>query len=508
MDNRIEALIATAKAYFARGVYLQYDDTRLVAGNVVEPPVYRWQRHINGPEDSTRQHTCYTNCAAFCYDVYKEALGIDIVTWCTEMMIGAADMHAFRYEVRGDETDEEKATLEKAYRAALRPGDIIVSRHDPKHVGGGGHAMFYIGDNTILHSSAPGGGNYDYEAKADKVEPNGSIAYMSVDELFDISSERRYFFRELNFAIVRPLMKYKDACVTESAANRVANMQNIFAEKLCSHITGQTAAVGDEITFTYYLRNDRDSETTVVVKDTIPQNTEYVSGGDKVEDDSISWSITLGAGDSARFAYSVRITEKAKTGEYIQTIGSVGGVYIRCPKVYIAEHLSEEQQGNMLSACKSLTDAECSKEQLAEVVYNKAGISLKIGDPRDALNGVFAPHKGTDTHFELDANSPYFEILVPTMYGGRYVATSPAFCGVRTSGIFAREIMAGDIIVAAKNAKCEDFEIIVYCGEGACLTVADGKIKLLSNEECDNALMSLPAYYKFAAFRPAMKYYI
>ena len=501
MDNRTQALIATAKAYLARGAYLQYDDTRLVAGDVVEPPVYRWQRHVNGPEDSTRQHTCYTNCAAFCYDVYQEALGIDIITWCTEMMIVAGDMQAFRYEVRDDETDEEKAILEKAYRMALRPGDIIVSRHNPKYIGNGGHAMFYIGDGKIIHSAAPGGGNYDYEGKRDRCEPEGSIAYMDLDELFD-PNHRRYLFHELNFAIIRPLMKYKDACVTQSAASRLVNMQDIFAEKLCSHITGQTAAPGEEITFTFYIRNDRDTDASVMVEDMVPENTEYVSGGELVENGMLKWSISLGAGESARFGYTVKVADYAKVGSYIQSVGKVGGVYIRCPKVYISEHLSNEQQEKILSACISLDSAQCNKEQLAEMVYNQAEVDFKLGGLKDALNGVFTSHKGTDTHFEIDTNSKYFDMLVPTMYGGRYVATCPAFCGVRTSGIFARELTAGDIVVAALDAKCNDFEVIIYGGKGNCLVVRDGKIKLLKGEECDEALMSTPAYYKFATFRP------
>lgn len=505
MDIRIDALLATAKAYYDRGKYLQYDDTRLVAGDVVEPPVYRWQRHINSPEDCTRQHTGYTNCAAYCYDIYKQALDLDIITWCTEMMIAAGDMHAFRYEVRGDETDEEKATLEKAYRDALRPGDIIVSRHDPKHVGGGGHAMFYIGDNKILHSSAPGGGNYDYAARADKVEPEGSIAYMSVDDLFDVNSARRYFFRELNFAIVRPLIKYKDATVTESALNRLNNMKDIFAEKLCSHVTGQTAWVGEDITFTYYIRNDRDTDTQILVEDTVPQGTEYVSGGENFENGKIQWNISLGAGESARFAYIVKVQDSVKVGDYVQTIGKVGGVDIRCPKVYIANHPNKDEAEAINDACKSLEGTECEAVQLAEKVYAKANLTIDAKDCADILANALKSHKGTDTHFELDTEGKYFDIIVPTMYGGRYVATSPAFSKVRTSGIFAHELFAGDVIIASDDAKGEDLKIFLYGGEGICLTVEDGKIKILAGEECDKVLMSLVAYYKFITVRPIVK---
>lgn len=505
MDKRIEALLATAKAYYDRGKYLQYDDTRLVAGDVVEPPVYRWQRHVNSPEDCTRQHTGYTNCAAYCYDIYKEALGLDIVTWCTEMMIAAGDMMAFRYEVRGDETEEEKQTLEKAYRAALRPGDIIVSRHNPAFVGGGGHAMFYIGDNKILHSSAPGGGNYDYAAREDKVEPLGSIAYMSVDELFDVNSQRRYFFRELNFAIIRPLIKYKDATVTEKTLKRLENMQDIFAEKRCSHITGQTAMAGEEITFTYYIKNNRETETCIVVEDLIPENTEYVSGGENVQNGKVSWSISVGAGESARFGYTVRVKDDVKSGDYVQTIGKVGGVDIKCPRVYIADHLNDDDADAILKACKNLDGEECDGLSLAEKVYSAAGLEAKVQDLLSVIKTAFRSHKATDTHFELNTENPDFNMFVPTMYGGRYVATSSAFGKVRTSGVFGYELMSGDVVIASEDAQCSDVRVFLYRGDGKALTVCDGKIQTLSEEDCDRMLMSLIAYYKFIIIRPIKK---
>ena len=72
LDERQKALVATAESYFARGVYLQYDDTRAVAGDVVKPPVYRWSRYyLNSPEDTTRQNITYTNCAKFTNNIRR-----------------------------------------------------------------------------------------------------------------------------------------------------------------------------------------------------------------------------------------------------------------------------------------------------------------------------------------------------------------------------------------------------------------------------------------------------
>jgi len=172
LDERQKALVATAESYYARGVYLQYDDTRAVTGNVVKPPVYRWSRYyLNSPEDTTRQNITYTNCAKFTYDVYKEALGLDIVNWCTEMLIRDGTQEVYRYEVSFDETPERKELVERTFTAALRVGDIIVNRH----VRGGGHAMLYVGNGNIIHSMGSRPGNYNYNEKKDYTEPYGTV---------------------------------------------------------------------------------------------------------------------------------------------------------------------------------------------------------------------------------------------------------------------------------------------------------------------------------------------
>ena len=122
-----EAILATAESYLLRGPRIQYDDTRLCPDYDL-PPIYRWQRNLKQPEDYTSQMTGYTNCAAFTYDLYKMALGYDIKYWCTEMLIDGEDMLAYRYYPTGQETEAEKAAIDKVFRDAMEPGDILVIR--------------------------------------------------------------------------------------------------------------------------------------------------------------------------------------------------------------------------------------------------------------------------------------------------------------------------------------------------------------------------------------------
>ena len=504
MNDIQKALVATAKAYYARGTYLQYDDTRAVTGDVVKPPVYRWERHKNSPEDSTRQRTNYTNCAAFCYDVYKAALDLDIINWCTEDMMNDASQHAFRYQVQFNETEEQKKNIRDLYMDMLQPGDIIVNRH----VRGGGHAMFYIGDGKIIHSSGGNPCNYNYDNKCDARESYGSIEKMDVSVLFDPEAQRMYTFgTEKNIAIIRPLMKFKDAKPTESAMNRVKYLQEIFVEKLSSHTIGQTADIGEEITFTYYVRNMRDTAADITVCDIVPEHTEYVSGGDSVEDGKISWTFTLAAGEEKYVSYTVRVaSDSALYGSFIQSLeGKVCGVDVKCPAVMVGKHLSESKQKQAAEVLESLRGANEQDTALVERAYSLLGEDIRLDSSKDILSSIFVPYKGVSgTHFELAQSGRYIDMLVPIMYGGRYVDSSDRYpLRRRTAGIFTDEIMAGDLLICTEDAKNTSNRLYIFGGINLLEITPDGA-KLLYDREMDEVLMGIMGYYKFALIRPAM----
>ena len=504
LDERQKALVAVAESYFARGVHLQYDDTRAVTGAVVDPPVYRWSRYrLDSPEDSTRQHVNYTNCAKFTYDVYKEALGLDIINWCTEQLISDGTQEAYRYEVRFNETDEQKELVEKTFTAALQVGDIIVNRH----VRGGGHAMLYVGDGNIIHSMGSIPGNYNYKEKKDYTEPYGTVVKMTVKDLFTPGHLRYLFTQEYNIQIIRPLMKFTDAAVTENTRARMKNLRGIYAEKLCSHAIGQTADIGEEITFTYYVRNDRDNAVKVYITDTVPEKTDYVSGGDVYAGGRLSWTLNLASGSEGYVSYTVKVKEDAALyGSYIQGLdGKVNGVKVKCPAVTVGKHLSAEKQQALCGSADKLAGCDVSGMMTAKKLYSLVGADLCMQQAEDILADLFVPYKGTsDTHFELNTEGKCFGMLVPTMYGGRYVDTSAAFMGIRTAGIFRCEIMPGDILICTEQADNSGTEVYVCCGDRM-LAAGDEGVKLLDKAEMDDVLMSVMGYYKFALIRPAMQ---
>ncbi|MBR4303988.1 MAG: DUF11 domain-containing protein [Clostridia bacterium] len=504
LDERQKALVATAESYFARGVYLQYDDTRAVSGNVVKPPVYRWARYyLNSPEDTTSQNITYTNCAKFTYDVYMDALGLDIVNWCTEMLIRDGTQEVYRYEVKFDETPERKELVERTFTNALRVGDIIVNRH----VRGGGHAMLYMGNGNIIHSMGSRPGNYNYTEKKDYTEPYGTVVKMTVKDLFTPGHLRYVFTEELNLQIIRPLTKFTDAAVTENAMARMKNLMGIYAEKLCSHTIGQTVDLGEEMTFSYYIRNDRDNAVKVLVTDEVPEKTEYISGGDIYAGGKLRWNINLASGAATTVSYTVRVkNDPALYGSYIQgAAGKVNGVSFRCPAVTVGKNLSADKQQAVAQAASKLAGSTLCGTELAAKVYADAGINTALDSAEAILSDLFVPYKGvSDTHFELNTNGKYINMLAPIMYGGRVVDTSDKYLGRRTDGIFAHQISAGDVLVCTENQDNSSAEVYIFCGDGMLAADKNGA-KYLNKQETDDVLMSVMGYCKFALVRPAMQ---
>lgn len=110
----------------------------------------------------------------------------------------------------------------------------------------------------------------------------------------------------------------------------------------------------------------------------------------------------------------------------------------------------------------------------------------------------------SDTHFELNTDGKYINMLAPIMYGGRVVDTSERYLGRRTDGIFAHQISVGDVLICTENADNSDPMVCIFCGDGMLAADKNGARKL-DKQETDDVLMSVMGYCKFALVRPAMQ---
>ena len=171
VSEQREAIIETAEAYFRQGVQLQYDSYR---------------KNLNStPEDATSQHYCYTVCSGFTYQVYKQALGIDIAD-TTETLINYAKAnkdkkdtvialyegqdYIYSTKVLGTKEKSNYLNLVKEWSQILQPGDIIVVT---------GHAFMVktVNKSTkeVTVMEAAFGGRYNYTAHTETFDTKGTI---------------------------------------------------------------------------------------------------------------------------------------------------------------------------------------------------------------------------------------------------------------------------------------------------------------------------------------------
>ena len=465
-----KALIATAESYLLRGDRAQYTDDN--AGK----SLYRWESGVRQPEDYTVDQYGYTNCAAFTYDVHWTTYGkalksynskgntITLNTtanlaasvsrgWNEETLTGANKSTVFYYTPEGNVTDEEKAEKTEQICSLLRPGDIICIRRTT----GSGHAMLYVGNGLIIHSS---GSNYSNANQTDTHE--ATIRFRAVMDLFDesIAGKTSYVFNLKSFSIVRP-QNNTTAKVTENAENRMNNMDGIIAEKVSSSAMGKTVNCGDTVTYTFYIFNTTGNEKQVVIKDELSQYATFQSAtdGGTCTDNVISWDLKIPADTRIPVSYTVKV--KDDLAAYTKIDGAkatVNGVVHKCYDTVIANTLTSQQQIQLTEAVTTVKDANVanlSSVELANRIYKTAfGVDNIFGNNvktfSDLLNGSGTNNVGIFNDSSNYSNAAILvlsdinksnasQMVAPGLFGGHNVYTS-----TRSSDPFYRYLSLAD----------------------------------------------------------------
>ena len=470
-----KALVSTAEQFFWRGMRAQYDDTSFTDGGE-----YRWQIRVNKPEDYTLQSVGYSNCAAFAVDVQRMAIGYKSDYFSTKQLAEAEEIRAFYYEPTFNESDEEKARVEEEFMSTVEPGDIIVIRR----ANGTGHAMVYIGCGDVIHS---GGGNYNYAEGKETYEP--TFRQMRARDLFTKEVyPRSYIFEKIKqLVIVRPAM-LEDTAPTKEALSYLGDMGGIVAEKLSSHVEGNTVNLGEEITFTLSIFNTNSDERTLPVEFTVRENTTLVSG-------ELSKSVTVAPLEKVKLIYKVRVNDdKALLNKaWVSGKGSfVGGVEVKCPDVKICRTLNAEERTKFLKALDTFTPGTSAVDGV-NFVYGKAfGVSLLD----DGVSGLFGVNEFGK--YVLENSTRYFEILVHPLYGGRSFST-PQYENKRVRLVRPEALVIGDLIML-DGASGE--KIFAFAGEYI-IDPSNGE-RIEKVKEFLESLLSSEKY--FGIVRPSIKF--
>ena len=450
-----KALIATAETYLLRGDRAQYTDDNTGKN------MYRWESSVRQPEDYTVDQYGYTNCAAFTYDVHWATYGVapkamnandnsvslnttyNLASsasrgWNPKTLTGSNKTTIFYYNPASKITDAEKAEKTALICSLLRPGDIVCIRRTT----GSGHAMLYVGNGLLIHSS---GSNYSNNNKTDTHE--ATIRFRAMMDLFDesIAGKTSYIFNLESFSIVRPQNNYK-AKATQNTVNRVNDMEGIIAEKISSTAMGKTVNPGDSITYTFYVFNTTDKAKQVTVKDEISQFAAFQSAtdGGVNNGNQISWNITVPADTRMSVSYTVKVNADAATYSKLDGAkATVNGVVHKCYDTAVANTLTVEQQQKLVEAVETVSKMDVqnlTSVQVANLIYKTAfGVDNIFGENvttyADLLNGsgkdnvgVFNDASGYSDKTIMvltDANiSNAAKMVAPGLYGGHGVYSS------------------------------------------------------------------------------------
>lgn len=493
MTELQKAIVVTAESYYLRGKYAQYDQYDLTKKSSAGiENVNRRLVGVKAPEDYTAQNYGYTDCSGFVYDVYLFALNMAITDGESRTKFYCEySPHTILSEQpeKGNfaqMTAQQLSAKEKEFTDTLQPGDIIVYRTAGNK---SGHAMLYVGNGMIIHST---GSTYDFSAGADKVEKNGTCRHDSIKAFFQPGSSR-YLFDKHIYIIMRPLNQFQGEIPTHTRS-RMELMRGIVAEKLSSHTYGQTVSPGEAMTFTFRIKNSSPFEKTLTVNETVPTGTTYTSGAQTISGNRLSWSVTVPAGKTAEVSYSVQVNPETAPGTYIQSESFISDIPVVCPRVLVANTLSTTQQQAIRDAVKEFSGGAHKGIALANAIYEKAcGKTIFTHQTTDEIWAEVVIKKTRD--YALDSTLPLYSAIAPCLYGGQnlceFDANSPA-AQARTRLVTNDALVVGDVVLA-------DDRLYIFTGDGLydLMMAQSGGLK---NPE------SLLAAKRFVVLRPSMTF--
>lgn len=466
-----KAIVAYAESMILRGDRAQYD-----AGSMMAPDK-RYEYGTNSPEDYTSDSWKYYNCANLTFDSYYFGLGLHTGSnWYTSQIIQSAQSQKiYYYKPTGTETDAEKQAQSDAFYAALQPGDTIVLRRKNDT----GHALLYIGNGIVIHST---GGSYksaDTSGTGAGVEAyEATVRYLNVYDFFDPKCDNggaySYFVfggQVTQFGIYRPLKNW-NSTIPQEALNRVNNLQGIAVEKVASKAFGQTVNVGEELTYFFKFLNAGDTDKTLEITDIIPAGTTLVSAqGATVNGNNLSWQITIPAGEKAEISYTVKVGANVPNNKLESKSAKVGGVTVRSSDLYVAKTLTEAEQQKIIDAAKSLSKSSLRNFELLNEIYKTAlGIEKVFEHTTMSTfhSQLFEKKSGASKYTII--NNQYGAMAVNGLCGGRnFNCDDEGAQGWLTRLAREENLVVGDVLVGRTSSATN---IYIYLGDGLCWSLA------------------------------------
>ena len=492
-EEKQAVLLTTANAYMNRGSYLQYD--QLSMDRVLQITTRR--RYTLPPEAATPQQRMYLDCATFVCSVFYNAFGHRLeadVTWNIRDLVQDC---VFRYNFTGEETDEELDAMKAEVRALLEPGDAVVWSKATN-----GHIMLYVDENTHYNSSQAGiPGSYDYPNRRDLVSEKGGMHAESVRWWFEPTEDkvagRNYLFNRAlkTLAVLRPLNRVGKP--TANALARMGDARDLWCAVTTSHSGGQTACLGDTVTYTLTVRNDRDTAAKVNVSFAPPAGCTLTSADSAAPE--------LSPGETGCIAFTVQAVSAEQPWLPAPVI-MANGLQVYAPRVLVGNNLSDQQAQSVLAAVQSAAKAGSSTEEAVNAAYQTIGIPLP--DRRLLLRDLFHRYDSVNGEvFVRRVQNPSQDMAVYGYFGGIGVVTPDVGCApfLRTTQLRMEDLMPGDILLVSDDyTNFHNYEAM-FTDDGFLGSFEHGQApSALTGAEAAAWLDSLPGRFAYALLRPSL----
>lgn len=486
VNEKRKALSEVAKAYLARGRFIQYDQ------RCMDRRLFLTPRRIKlyPPEAATDKNTVFLDCSSYVGALYYEAFGVELPADLTWHMIDYVEPNVYYYELTHNETHEETEKIKSDIRAVLEPGDVITYDRGV----GSGHTMVYIGDDKFTHCTS-GKGNpdsYDYENKKSREYDNGGLW---IDEL-DVLLEGRLFHpKTRRFAIARPILEVGD--ITERTAARLGEAKDLVCYATASRSGGACAGLGETLEYRVEVKNAGEGERCVKISFSPPLGT------------------TLVGDSTAEFDFAEKETKTAvfyaRVDSYASPVlcgGSifVNGLSVFMPIVKVGEALSDSERETVCDK-KKYADGECALSSAKEA-YSEIGIGI-LPSEKKIIQSLFYLHDSTSGDVLCRKNQiPECDGAVYSMFGGTCVSTPEMIRipHIRCTKVMRRDLAAGDIIVVSDDVCANETCSLFYTGEALLgKTERTSPYTELVGKDIDLFVDSLLGRAVFVILRPSMK---
>lgn len=493
-QQKAEILLNTAKAYLARGAWVQYDQLSMDRFVRCSPR----RSAYAAPEAGTEDLPLFLDCSSFIWNCYYQTFGYMLEADLTWHMIDVLPNRVFYYEPTHEETPEEQKAICDKVRDLLESGDIVTFERTVHS----GHTMLYAGEGRFIHSTQQHGFNgYKYDEKRNIFDPAGTIAMDAADRWFtpwDGSDWTKLYLLRDNvkrFSVHRPLDIMGDP--TLQAQIRNGKAKDLVCSVTADYKPGQTVPNGKPVVYTVAVRNDGPDDQVVEI--------EYTAVSDVVEEKQGFRVVNVPAGETEKITFTVTADAESTHIEEPQVF--VNGLRIWTPRVMVGAALPAECAAALGKAAHELAGSRGDLLDLLHPAWESCGYSVPASVPY-ALHSLFFLH---DTEL-VDVVSrrqqrPARDLGVYKLYGGIGVITPQNASGadLRMTHITRDFLQPGDLILCADDALFTKTYAVLWTGKkligffeyGAVASERTGK-------DADRWIDTLFGRFAFAVMRPSL----